>query len=385
MTFTVSRNGDLITRALLQVGLPSLKPAQTGAAQGVSWVNEIGHMLIRTVDIDIGGQRIDRHYGEWMSIWSSLTVPSGKEIGYANMIGNVQSLHGAIQVTGAGATAITANPTHAASGTGVTPARTLFIPLIFWFNRHPGLALPLIALQYHEIKINVEFRSFNELVRGTVDNSAYSLAETSLFVDYIYLDSDERRKFALSKHEYLIEQLQFTGDESLTGMNNKIKTSFNHPVKELVWVVQSSKCTNFAQKTEEGFITGNNVLDWTNWTTSPVPGAGRNPVEKAKLQLNGHDRFTERSGAYFNLVQPYFHHTNCPAPGINVYSFALSPEEHQPSGTLNFSRIDNATLLLNLDADAAPGANNSNIVKVFAVNYNIFRVVSGLGGVAYAS
>ena len=389
VTCTVSRNGDLITRAYLQVTLPSVMGYKVNDPDksGFSWVREIGHMLIKQVDIDIGGQRIDRHYGEWLSIWSSLTLPSGKRDGYDNMIGDVTSLVGTPKTVG-----LAGNTKHASeqSGDNTVPSRVLYIPLMFWFNRHPGLALPLIALQYHDVKFNFDFRPLNECYRGKYDpNQVPSLVETTLYIDYVYLDTDERRRFALAQHEYLVEQLQFTGDESMSGASNKIKLSFNHPVKELIWVVQSSVCTDSAPS-DAGALTGNNVLDWTNYTTRPELGAGKNPVKTAKLQLNGHDRFTERKGSYFNLVQPYQHHTNIPMNGINVYSFALNPEEHQPSGTLNFSRIDNATLQLTLEDElyrppGLPAASVQPKIKIFAVNYNVLRIMSGMGGLSYAS
>jgi hypothetical protein len=289
-------------------------------------------------------------------------------------------------------------------------------------------------VQYHEVKINLELRDKTDCywagtadsVAGTVTTSQSavsvgSLASCSLFVDYIYLDTDERRRFAQVSHEYLIEQLQFTGDESTSNTNNKIKLNFNHPCKELVWVVQRD-----ANVTEQGTVaTASHALgkQWFNYTdksdltysssgvftdsnttlvrtavdAGSMPGVaaggannvfvpvsfedGKNPVALAKLQLNGHDRFSERDGKYFNLVQPYQHHENVPKAGVNVYSFSLKPEEHQPSGTCNMSRIDNATLQLTLTSDAVTGGSTVK-VRVYAVNYNVLRVMSGMGGLA---
>jgi hypothetical protein len=338
VTVTVSRNGDLITKCYVQATLP-----QVDGSGNVAWVEEVGHFLIKSVEVEIGGQRIDKHYGTWLSVWSSLTTTKGHEAGYNSMIGNVESL-----------TALDA---------ATTPAYDLYIPLQFWFCRHTGLALPLIALQYHEVKFSIEFETFANLQQNTNATSTPSLGDTSMYVDYIYLDTDERRRFAQISHEYLIEQLQFTGDESLSGTNNKIKLNFNHPVKELIWVVQSDTTT------------GNNYAD--------AVSDGVNPTATAKLQLNGHDRFSTRKGRYFNEVQPYQHHENVPATGVNVYSFALKPEEQQPSGSANMSRIDNATLQLTLTSDAANLTNP--IVKVFATNYNVLRIMSGMGGLAYSN
>jgi len=200
----------------------------------------------------------------------------------------------------------------------------------------------------------------------------------SLWVDYIYLDTEERRRFAQVAHEYLIEQLQFTGDESLTSTSNKIRMQFNHPVKELVWVVQNPAFIDCKSIQNDPF----------NYTDL----ACGNPTAVAKIQLNGQDRFTEREGSYFNFVQPYQHHTNSPTLGVNVYSFALKPEDLQPSGSCNFSRIDNATLNLTLTpatftspAGDASGAVASVNCRIYATNYNVLRIMSGMGGLAYSN
>ena len=412
VTCTVSRNGDLMHRVYLQVTVPAVTAADSNST--FRWVNWLGHVLIKNVEVEIGGQRIDKHYGDWMHIWNELTQTAGHKVGYANMVGNVPRL---TQFTPDG---------------GSTPEVDLYIPLEFWFCRNPGLSLPLIALQYHEVKINLEFRSASECYAGSPSETP-SLEAASLYVDYIYLDTDERRRFAQVSHEYLIEQLQFTGDESVSSVSNKIKLNFNHPCKELVWVVQkddhvdSSKMSNgkqwfnYTDAVDSTWKTGTPVdpfggglvnynLQLSNLNDSTIDTAGDstlsfensdgvttgtylamsevdngfNPVLSAKLQLNGHDRFSERLGRYFNLVQPYQHHTNVPATGINVYSFGLKPEEHQPSGTCNMSRIDNATLQLTLTAATVSGTSDAK-VRVYATNYNVLRIMSGMGGLAYSN
>lgn len=273
-----------------------------------------------------------------------------------------------------------------------------------------------INVQYHEVKINLELRDAKDCYwSGTHDGTSWatnmtssvasvpSLDSCSLYVDYVFLDTEERRRFAQLSHEYLIEQLQFTGDESTNTQSNKVKLNFNHPTKSLVWVVQpdeflTDKATTFGKQwfnytdadennTESsvfaGAAGGAGALSQT-----AIFGAGENPVRLAKLQLNGHDRFSERDGRYFNLVQPYQHFENVPAKGINVYSFALKPEDHQPSGTCNMSRIDNATLHLTLTENTVKTPTNntrSAKVKIFALSYNVLRVMSGMGGMAYAN
>jgi hypothetical protein len=190
-------------------------------------------------------------------------------------------------------------------------------------------------------------------------------------VDYVYLARDERRRFAQSAHEYLIEQLQFQGTEGITGDNARVRLNLNHPVKELVWVIQ------LADALADGVSKAPN-----NFTTDVDPAVGLNPVLEGLIQLNGHERFAARDGDYFNLVQPYQHHTRIPPAGINLYSFCEKPEEFQPTGSANFSRIDNANLVLSR-LETAGGLERA--IRVYAVNYNVLRVMSGMGGLAFAN
>lgn len=410
VTANISRNGDLIHKTYLRVDLPSIS---VPAGKGFRWLEWIGHILIKTVEIEIGGQRIDRHYGDWLHIWNELTQTAGHQLGYANMTGNSPTLT-KVYDNSKGSSAMT------------VPSQTLWIPLEFWWCRNPGLALPLIALQYHEVKINMEFNDAKSCywsgtatvsapdangkttTTWTTDLNAIVTAPTissaSLFVDYIYLDTDERKRFAQAAHEYLIEQLQFTGDESTSQVFNKIKLNFNHPCKEIIWVVQpDDNISNDVPFGKQWFNYTDKFNDVAAITTDSMPGlaaggtygvhipiastGGENPTARAKLQLNGHDRLSERDGMYWNQVQTYQHHENVPKKGINVYSFALKPEEHQPSGTCNMSRIDNATLNLTLTSNTVSknGASRSAKVRVYAVNYNVLRIMSGMGGLAYAN
>ena len=338
-TVTVSRNGDLITNAYLEVDLPALKT-------GWKWVDNVGHRLIEEVELEIGGQRIDRHYSEWLDIWSELTMSEEKKTMFDK--GMVRRN---IARSGTNAT------------TEETTGPTVYVPLQFFFNRNQGLALPLIALQYHEVKINFTFRPLSELCWGGTGTVTDGTPSMSLYMDYVYLDTDERKRFATSTHELLIEQLQFTGDET-AAKNGSYRLNFNHPVKELVWVVHHPRSTG---ATDDG---------------NPFNYGAVEAVTDANLQLNGHDRFDKRKGSYFRLVQPYQHHTRIPDKNIYVYSFAVKPEEHQPSGTCNFSRIDNATLKLTIPASAVTAGAK---VKIFATSVNVLRIMSGMGGLAYSN
>lgn len=371
VTAEISRNGDLIKDMWLECKFTTTTEAVYG----------LGNALVKQAEIEIGGQLIDRQYGEWMNIWSELTVPAGKRVGYDEMVGNVTR------------DGLAAAREH-------TVDTQLDVPLQFWFNRNPGLALPLIALQYHQVKLNLDLESGANLASGTGDSvastSEVTLDTCKLWVDYIFLDTDERRKFAQVSHEYLIEQVQFTGDESLTGSTKRVDLSFNHPVKALYWVAQTTAGAR-------GGTTGQPCKFVT---------LGTDDADTVKLQLNGQDRFTERRNNYFLRVQPFKHHTSGPRANrslnlyvdalsddtasdavgtvdrvsvkedagqfIYMYSFAQNPERHQPTGTCNMSRIDTATLVLN----SVPV---TGTLKVFALSYNVLRIMSGMGGVAYAS
>ena len=449
VTCTISRNGDLAYRTYLQVTLPEINQNMKNTSGSVSarWLDYVGEQLIAQVEVEIGGQRIDRQYGDWMHIWNQLTLSKEQEAGYHKMIGHTTQLTyiaAKDRADIAGPCAASSAPNQVCAPRNALPETTLYVPLQFWFCRNPGLALPLIALQYHEVKINIDFRPIGECLfamSGTTSaTQAYqqSLVAASLYVDYIFLDTDERRKMAQNPHEYLIEQVQFTGDESVGSSSNKIKLNFNHPCKELIWVVQPDANVDYCDSLIDGAVLNsthgaqpfnytdaidslpNDIAAYggvdkelTDMTESGVDNAadavasgaqglsdagsfvlaetaldmhcwGKNPVVTAKLQLNGQDRFSEREGSYFDTVQPFQHHTRAPDSGINVYSFGLRPEEHQPSGSCNFSRIDNAVMQLVLSAGAVSGTATAK-VRVYAVNYNVLRVMSGMAGVAYSN
>ena len=500
VTCNINRNGDLITNMYVVVKLPN-RPALTN---GVEWgfVNRLGHALISNVKIEIGGSKIDEHYGDWLNIWYELTHKVGQEHGYAKMIGDVPEL-----------TTLTNK---------AVDQYQLYIPLQFWFNRNNGLALPLIALQYHDVRITLVFRDFNDCINyvgptAPASSQKVSMSDSYLLIDYVYLDSEERKRFAQASHEYLIEQVQFTGSETFVNSNNKLRLNFNHPSKYLIWaphsavhnarnqwvsyaptgdweaarerfakviacissdfvydyvaaaagltgpveieiegdagsmgpifesaepvapIVPSVELSRLRAKIsarfyetagtavsgsaytvgtpsaffDNVFITKNeltfadmsvtvaqlisylpetlradgtallnawgyNVVNYHNYGIN-VDGSG-NPCVNAKLQLNGHDRFQERDGSYFNYVQPAQHFTNTPADGINVYSFALKAEDHQPTGSCNFSRIDNATLNVNASNLAA-----NSVLNIYVQNYNVLRVMSGMAGTAYSN
>jgi hypothetical protein len=400
VTVTVSRNGDLINRTYLQVTVPPLNNYNYNDTTTDKYVNYFGLRLLQSVTVEVGGQQIDKHYSDWMYIWNELSLPLGKKYGYERMVGADGDI-----LSGNNVISATAKRTDAKT--------TLYIPLEFWFCRNVGLSLPLIALQYHEVKFKIQFEEMEKCIipsngtSTTLDSSTTAafankvLPDVKLFIDYIFLDTDERRRFAQNSQEYLIEQLQFTGSETLgTSSTNKFRLNFNHPCKELIWVAKP-KGTDANKYGSHHWYNYTNAADYTantvyepiqftgitssNLATSNLVNGvyptGANPFKSCLLQLNGNDRFAERDGTYFNYVQPYQHHTNIPKNrGINVYSFALKPEEHQPSGTLNMSRIDTAVLSLNTNTNDTMGE-----VNIYAVNYNVLRIMSGMGGLAYSN
>jgi hypothetical protein len=582
-TVTVTRNGDLASNACLKVRLTSITDSNIGGSTDqVAWVRRLGHAMVSQVKVEIGGSTIDTHVSTWLDLWYELTHKTDQERGYRAMIGDVKKL---TQLRD-----LTSTP---------LPAYTIYVPFQFWFCRNTGLALPLIALQYHEVRFHIEMESLQKLIvwnGATAPTlSGYTYQSASVMVDYVYLDSEERRKFAQVGHEYLIEEVQHNGGETLSGtvstagasLTSKFRLNFNHPCKELVWALKcgafsgesltnsfgggktflgythdddewdkeleriakglvescislaattttytnanttiqdrtvdgdeytTSSVPNHAHTTtvdnantglagththtvtipdqdivfggegftqrfgskinvrvtsNDGSVVGGEVQCWTSgtllsngtidlmsyiqdadvhvvlaatagallrvectrvvhtltmelvslpastWTTDNRIGVGTaayvnnhrsfnvvqphnyglnldgsgNVVSTGKIELNGHDRFDWQEGSYFNYVQPRAH-TRTPADGVNVYCFGLHPENHQPSGSANLSRIDTTILHLTLTDEKRPSGSTlldwvaDSKLHIFALNYNVLRVMSGMAGKAYSN
>jgi hypothetical protein len=479
----ITKSGDLATRMFLRLTVNKIDPEGSNFA----WIRRLGHALLSKVEVQLGGTIMDRQYGTWIDIWYELARHGDHERGYNIMIGDVSPMTD--------------------YNSDVKSEYTVYVPLQFWFNRYVGLAVPLIALQYVEMFINVEF-SENFLLGVydcNFDTDKISIKDTNLLVDYIYLDTEERRRFAQVGHEYLIEQLQWNGTELAQHDIQRYQLDFNHPTKELFWVMKNGNYITGkeflyysnedewslidASRTivEKSIAIGEDPTDITDGTWVEVPAntvqtvgtfnvtndsmsdvyinpesvkigdygitdkikadifiddsedisienieteltirdisipvalmddtrfnvcdpkvyqfnnygilidGTVNPVQYALLQLNGHDRFDRREGAYFNYVQPQQHHENTPRDGVNVYSFALYPEEHQPSGTSNLSRIDRSDLtiwfhdptnitVLGISLPSLNLINPDNRVFIYGLNYNILRIIAGLAGLAY--
>ena len=381
---TISRNGDLIGQMYLSYSLSNTK----------NLVSHFGNAMIKNAEIEIGGQLVDRQDGRWMQIHTDLTEPnpSGNPCGPCPH----QKLAG-----------IGVNFGDSDHSTTTKTNMIYWVPFKFWFCRNPGLFLPLIALQYHEVKLKIELWDKGS-VTSTGATTAAFVGKPELWVDYIYLDTDERRRFAQVSHEYLIEQVQMK--KSNWGVNtSSVKLNFNHPVKELVWTF--SKCGEEGIK--DNFFPGtalhpNPSLDGSIAQGHTGLGQGNDEALNLKdggvgdnnayinqrtfhLKLNGHDRFYKRNSHYFTLSQVWKHHTGYGSPfpvsSVYVYSFALKPEEHQPSGTCNFSRIDSATLDMEIEPKDSTYHESAEIneINIYAINYNVLRIMSGMGGLAYSN
>jgi hypothetical protein len=393
LTCTIPRKGDLLGALLLEVTLPEVRLADNVIpANGTlaAYVNSIGHALIEEISVEIGEQEIDKQTGEWMEIWSELSVPPGQRDGFNAMIGRITATIPPPKTYPPDTNSVSIN------GSYQYGAVKLYIPLQFWFNKNPGLALPLLAMQYHTIRINLKLRSLQQLVytagplnanqgcSTTPQPQVTSITDLRLYGDYINLDVEERRRFVANTHEYLIEQIQYTSKISIPAATSTaiIPLEFNHPIREIFWVLQ--------RDVMEGYN------EWFNYSSTSIQEIGerRDILQQAVLQLDGYDRFEIRDAGYFRLVQPFQYHSNIPINQfIYCYCFALKPEELQPSGSFNASRIDSiklqialrpdpAATLANTDPNYVPVRGNSHI-RVYATNHNILRVVNGFAGILF--
>ena len=405
VSVTIARNGDLVgnmyVALLTNAGAQQLTSNNTGGFD-MCWVAE---RAVAAVELTIGGQRIDKHYQAWFRLYAEVFLGESDKINYGKLASSP-------------------------SPTGEATNKTyVYLPLLFFFNRNPGLYLPLIALQYHEVRLDFDLTAYY---------TSYFSTDFQVWANYVYLDTEERRRFAQKGHEYLIEQVQHTGGDSITATGGSaptaasasqtIRLSFNHPVKELIWCYQNTSSTannsmwNFSTSVSNVQVTcssqvvqalgalphtigapriaanvfssattaalTSNIAGGFLWVeegssssaATAAAGVEVGPLYNFKLVLNGQDRFKEQPGKYFNQYQPYVYHSGVPYPGVYVYSFALQPEEHQPTGTCNFSRIDNAQVAINMK-----GNYTTQLQKMFAVNYNILRIQSGMGGLAFSN
>lgn len=389
---TIQRNGDLLAETYIVMNFtdirafnrnvappsPPIEPGyprgpiinpDTTPPTGVSYTNSLGFAAIGRLSVLIGGHEFDVHYGDFLNIWEQLSRPVGKELG--SLIGAARDVDTLLD--------------YAAND------QVLYVPLEFWFNRTWAQALPLIALQYHEVRLDMELRDKSSLIvvhspEGTnydIDFEGGDLTDCFLLCNYIFLDTWERRLFAQKYHTYLIDQLQFTGAESKPEGKNimNMQLYFNHPVQELIWVLQEQSAIDLNDWFDYSIKVEDPTAADPAVTGVPAPTISVDPMIAAKLQFNGHDRVSLREANYYRQVQPLEHHTKIPDQFIYVYSFAKNPEDPiQPSGSANLSRIDNVVLQIQCNPNMGDG-----VVRVYARSKNVIRVISGMAGVRYAN
>lgn len=325
------------------------------------WCNSVGHALVSSVEWELGGSRIDRHTGEHYDMWCEVSESEEKRKGYSEMIGRYD--------------AYDINDDSAS----FSKAKVLFVPLRFSFNTSAGSALPLLALQFHDCKLNFEFRPFMELIKTNVEISGVLQEpgmDCKVFATYVFLSQEERMRFAQMPHEYLIEQVQAqvenvaAASSSNGTLTRKFTLAFNHPIKELMFVYHASD--NLVKS----------PLNGNNWFDYDIPEfADEELFGQANIQMNGHDRFVKRPAKYWRLVVPWSHHSRCPTKKVHCYSFALHPESWQnPSGAANFSRIDSAQLYVEFNSNIKAGR-----IRIHALGYNVLRIANGLAGLAFAN
>ena len=348
VTCIIDKKADLLSDIMLELELPALKTY-------VSWTNNIGCFIIDWVELQFGGEPIDRISGDLLDIFMDITTPSGKKQPLYDMIGKYSTFNNNTQ----------------------TEALKLLIPIPFWFCRSIEKALPLISMQYTDIKLVFQFKPFDKcwykLSNGETPSSTPSITKANLICNFIYLDVFERTKFAKEKnHEYLIEQFQSLNGFQLAQnlINANVRLFFNHNIKELYWTYRTSVATSNNDY--------NNYANVTNYGTSNELIVA--PFNEMNLRFNGNDRFEKLAETFFRLYQPYKHHSSGTNDYIYMYSFALAPEDTQPSGTCNFSKLDNITL--NLDCSASIP---SGIINVYSINYNILRIQNGMSGLLFSS
>jgi hypothetical protein len=470
VTCVLSRNGDMIRKIYVVIDLPTIPQFKDennniDPISKFAWVRRIGYAIIKSVEIEIGGELIDRHYGDWLNIWHELMIPDRKNMD--NILGDIKEL---------------------TDFTNGKKSYRLFVPLQFWFNRVAGLALPIVSLQYNHIKINLELNNMencyiltptnyinidndfvnfvpNEYIIQTVDgvtslakfiyfdiinrilylqrisdNGFLSLTVTNqdsikedsqqkallyatdsngnyinekyfitgltsgfkamprinateliqsnksvnfnnitipncfLLVEYGFLDDEERVRFSQARHEYLIEQVFYNGEETLNGLHQSFKIGFTQACKELIWVSQLS----LALKTRN-----NDIFNYTDSMIKDENGnvLGKNIITQQTLLFNGHERISSRDSDYFTKIQIYQNHRHAADEGINTYSFAIHPENHQPSGTANLSRIDNVDLRVAVIPDI--NFNYTARLRIYGIVYNILRISNGISGLVF--
>lgn len=346
--------------------------SQGGTAGRFAWIEYLGHYIIDKIEIYIGDQLIDTHYGEWLQFWHQLSKRTQKERGYNILIGNVPQLYTFDRLT--------------------KPAYQLVIPLRFWFCNNPGSSLPLVAMKNTDIKVNVKLRELNQVAYYDPFTVFVSKPKITGYMigEFIFLEQEERSRIVKSKHEYLIEVLQYNGDIEINqnsfnpfdipSQNGLFYTKlyFKNCVKEIVWALQRLAFIDGSQ--------ANGQLKYYNYgfrfATNDL-----NPAKQAKIQFMSRDREQFKDIIFYNYIVPYRYHTSVPSEGINNYVFSIKPEDfQQPHGAVNMGKIDDTSIVVELRDDVLASVITNNVRfrwPIYAISYQILRIMSGLGGIAF--
>lgn len=459
INFKIERKGDLLHDCYLVFDLPTI---YTDKLSSFKWIDNVGERILNFVEVSIAGQRVDIHYGQWMNIWNELTLNDSKRRSYNKLIGNDSVLRPEVFHT---------------EDSAIIPKTKIYLPFNFWFCQNPGLALPLIALQYTEVIFTLEFNPLNDLFTigqnpalspdeffngfcnpddenteeqsdenkelfktlseegwdarnviyryinaGDPNGDFIWRSDVYLELNYIFLDTCERRRFALVNHEYLITQTQrrlFTG---LLAGTNIVELELHHPVKQMMWVFQrqdvyeSNDWFNYtAIKKQDQFneiqrISKNNsylessshdahnifledtktkdfmekvALNTKSRDNNLFAEDFQNIMISAKLIFNGNDRIDEKDYKFFNALMSYKFHTNLAPAGVQIYSFGLDPENIHPSGTVNMSALNRFELFTRLKETVEDDVEYD--LFVYTHNFNILRIMGGIGQLAYYS
>ena len=346
----IGKHGDLISKMFLQISLPKIQ-----STYPISWTNELGHSIVKKVEFLIGGIVVDTIDGDWLDIYSEFHMDASKREGYLEMI----------------------KFSEAFDNYTFRDKMNLFIPIPFWFTQNLGSSLPLVALQYHDIVVNVYLRPFPECFfseNNTDTASSVEVVNARIYCDYIFLDSKERKDFAQKEHEYLIIQHQKNDNNVIRYGNNTINIplEFNHPTKALYWTLQNKLAQSY------------NL--WGNYNLNPERIATQNPIEilnSVEMKINGQERFSEKEAEHFRLLEPLKYGSTTPKKFMYNYNFGVHNDKFQPSGTINFSRIDNSNILFKFNMETNVNQDNDIDIKIFATNYNVLKIKNGMGGVMY--
>lgn len=349
----IGKHGDMISKMFLQITLPNIE--NNSGSEPISWTNELGHSIVKKVEFLIGGIVVDTIDGEWLDIYSQFYLDESKKEGYSEMIKHMEAF----------------------DQYSFQNRMNLFIPLHFWFTQNLGSSLPLVALQYHDIVVNVYLRSIDQCFFSEQENQApknTSIINSRIYCDYVFLDTKERKDFAQKEHDYLIVQHQKNDNNVIRYGSSSINIplEFNHPTKSIYWTLQNKE----AQR----------INLWGEYCLNPQRITTENPLEilsSVEMNINGQERFSEKEAEFFRLVEPYKYGAVIPKKYMYTYNFCVHSDKYQPSGAINFSRIDNSNMIFKFNMDTNTNKDNDIDIKIYAINYNVLKIKNGMGGVIY--